>query len=168
MLVFWTLGAYNRLMAQRNTLAQAWARVQDALRQRGTAAEPLVAALREPMAAEQGALDSFLLAHQATVRAAAQMGAKPVWPAHAQAWGAAESVLAAAATRLLALLDQQAELGHSEPVATLVAIWHEAQARLPFARQLFNDEALAYNDALAQFPTRLLARLFRFGPAGLL
>jgi LemA protein len=167
-LVFWALGAYNRLMAQRYAIAQAWARVAEALQQRATVPVPLVAALREPMAAEHGALDGLLLAHEAAVRAAAEMNARPVLPANAQAWVTAEAALAAAATRLMALLDQHPEALAAEPVAGLVATWQEAQARLPFARQLFNQEAQAYNEAVALVPTCWLARIFRFRAAGLL
>ena len=168
MLVFWVLGAYNRLMALRNAIGQAWARVGDALRQRAAVTQPLVAALREPMAAEHGALDGLLRAHEAAMRAAAQMAMRPVLPAHAQAWVAAEAALAAVAARLLALLDQHPEAQASEPVAGLVATWREAQARLPFARQLFNQETQVYNEAIALIPTCWLARAFRFRPAGLL
>ena len=38
--------------------------------------------------------------------------------------------------------------------------------RLGFARQLFNETAQPYNEAIAAFPTRLLVGLFRFGAAG--
>lgn len=165
-LVFWALGAYNRLMAQRYAIAQAWARVAEALQQRATVPLPLVAALREPMAAEHGALDGLLLAHEATVHAAAAMSARPVLPANAQAWVTAEAALAAAATRLMALLEQHPEAQATEPVASLVATWQQAQARLPFARQLFNQEAQAYNEAVALVPTCWLARVFRFDAAG--
>ena len=167
-LLFWALGAHNRLVAQRNAIAQAWARVMEALRQRATVAQPLVAVLREPLAAEHGALDNLLLTHEAALRAAADMSARPVLPANAQAWVAAEAAVAAAATRLLALLEQHPGVLAEEPVANLVATWNEAQARLPFARQLFNQEAAAYNDAVALVPTCWLARALRFQPAGLL
>lgn len=167
-LVFWALGAHNRLMAQRYAIAQAWARVADALQLRAGVPSPLVAALREPMAAEHGALDGLLLAHRTAVHAAAEMSAGPVGPANAQAWVAAEAALAAAATRLMALLDQHPEVLAAEPVAGLVATWQQAQERLPFARQLFNQEAQAYNEAVALVPTCWLARVFRFGAAGLL
>ncbi len=165
-LVFWVLGAYNRLMAQRNGIADAWARLQDALRQRAGAVEPLVAALRGPMAGESGALDALLQAHALAVRAAADMSARPVREAHAQAWVGAEAALSAAASRVLALLDQEHELRAQAPVTALLAAWGEAQARLPFLRQLFNEVASDYNDAAAQFPTSLVARLFSFGRCG--
>jgi LemA protein len=165
-LVFWTVGAYNRLVALRNAIAEAWAKVDEALRQRQAAATPLLAALREPLAAEQGALDAWLAASTEAAQAAAQMASKPVVQAHAQAWAAAEAAQAAAASRVFALLEQQNELRLQEPVATQALAWRDAMKRLGFARQLFNETTAPYNEALRAFPTRLLVGMFRFGPAG--
>ncbi len=167
-LLFWVIGAYNRLVVMRNGIADAWGKMQDALAQRGAAVVPLVAALREPMAAEQGALDTWLAAHADATKTASAMAAKPMVEANAQAWVAAETALAAAASRVLALLDQHGEFSHTDPVAALATTWREGQARLPFARQLFNDAAMAYNDAIALFPTQLVARGFGLSRAGLI
>jgi LemA protein len=41
----------------------------------------------------------------------------------------------------------------------------EIEPRLRFARQSFNDAVGAYNQAIVQFPTRLLMSLFGFEPA---
>ena len=167
-LVFWVIGAYNRLVAMRNEIAQAWAKVQVALDQRSAAVEPLSQVLREPMAAEQGALDTWLAAHAQAAKAAARLSARAVDEEAAQAWVAAEATLAAAASRVLALLDQQAELRLQEEVADLSTRWREAHARLPFARQLFNEAAQAYNDARVVFPTQWVAAGFKLRPAGLI
>lgn len=167
-LLFWVIGAYNRLVVMRNGINDAWAKVQLALEQRGAAVAPLVAALREPMSAEQGALDTWLAAHAQASRAAAVMTARPISQPHALAWVAAETTLAAAASRVLALLDQQTALRGTDPVAALATTWRDGQARLPFARQLFNDAAAAYNDAAGVFPTQLVAKGFGLGRAGML
>jgi hypothetical protein len=91
-LLFWALGAHNRLVAQRNAIAQAWARVQEALRQRATVAQPLVAALREPLAAEHGALDGLLLRPRSRrARRRADMSARPVLPAQRPGLGGGRS-----------------------------------------------------------------------------
>ena len=167
-LLFWVIGAYNRLVAMRNGIADAWAKVQDALTQLGAAVEPLVTALRQAMAAEQGALDTWLASHGEATKAASAMLARPMAEHNAQAWVAAETALAAAASRVLALLDQHGELRRADAVAALATTWHDGQARLPFARQLFNESAQAYNDAIALIPTRWVARGFSLGRAGLI
>ena len=39
---------------------------------------------------------------------------------------------------------------------------------LAFARRQFNEAVLAYNRAIRQIPTRLIAAIFGFAPAGTL
>lgn len=163
---FWMLGAHNRLVGLRNGLIAAWGRVQDTLTQRSAALQPLVTALREPLAAEQGALDAVLAAHTEALGAAAALNAAPFQTAPAVAWVAAESALSAAASRVMALLEQDLELRSQDSVAVPAAALRDAQSRLAFARQAFNEAAADYNGALAQFPTRWLMPVFRFGPAG--
>jgi LemA protein len=165
-LVFWSLGAYNRLLVLRNAVGAAWLKVDEARRQRAEAGAPLLAALREPLAAEQGALDALQAQLAESTRAAATMSARPVVESHAAAWVAVEAGVAAAASRVFALLEHDPESSALEPVATGAALWREAEARLVFARQFFNEASETYNDAIGLFPTRLLLPLFRFGRAG--
>ena len=165
-LVFWTVGAYNRLVSLRSAIGDAWTKVDEALRQRAQAADPLLAALREPMAAEHGALDATLAALADVKRTATVMGARPVVADNAVAWVAAEAGLSASASRLFALLDHSDALRQQEAVLATTRSWREADTRLAFARQLFNEAAEAYNVAIALFPTRLLVPVFRFSPAG--
>lgn len=164
--VFWMVGAYNRLVTLRNAIGQAWSKVDEALRQRALAAEPLLATLREPLAAEYGALDTAQAALAEVKRVATAMAARPVVAENAAAWVMAESQLSAAASRLFSLLDHNAAWGQDEGVAGHMRHWRDADARLAFARQLFNEAAAAYNDAIGLLPTRLLVPMFRFGPAG--
>lgn len=166
LLVFWMVGAYNRLVALRNAVTQAWAKIEDTLRQRAAAGEPLLAALREPLASEQGALDAMQAALAEAGKAATAMTAKPLAADHAAAWVAAEAALSAAAARVFALFEHDGSLRGAAGIAEPAAAWREASSRLGFARQLFNDEATAYNDAIALFPTRLLAPMFRFRATG--
>jgi LemA protein len=163
---FWMLGAYNRLVALRNGIGQAWAKVEQAQRERTETVATLVAALREPLAAEHGALDALLAAQLQSVQATAALAARTVAAGAAAEWVAAEGALTAAASRVFALLDQHAELRSQEPVSACVAAWRALEPRLTFRRQLFNEAAFAYNEALSQFPTRLLVRLFGFKRAG--
>lgn len=165
-IVFWMVGAYNRLVALRNKLGRAFQQVDERLQHRGAAVAPLVAALREPLAAEHGALDALLTA-QAQVRSAADaLKARPVEASLAAALVAAEAAMGSAASRLLALLDQHPALRDDETIAPHVGDLRDGDGRLAFTRQRFNEVALAYNDAARQFPTRLLTRMFRFGAAG--
>ncbi len=167
-LIFWVIGAYNRLVLMRKTIGKAWTKVQEALSQRASGVAALTDLLREPMAAEQGALDTWLATHAEAVKAAAVLASKPVNESAAQAWVAAEAALGAAASRLLALLEQHTDLAQQPGLDEALAAWREGQAKLPFARQLFNSAAQDYNEAIAVFPTRIVAQGFGLQPAGLI
>lgn len=168
LLMFWVVGAHNRLVALRNRIGDAWAQIDEQLRRRKEALPPLVSALREPLAGEHSALDAVLLA-QAQVQAAAdRLRGKPVQADASAALVAAEGALGSAQARLLALMEQQAALREQADIAEWKREIQDADQRLGFARQLFNDAVAVYNAAAHQFPTRAVARLFGFGPAGAL
>jgi LemA protein len=168
LLVFWMLGAHNRLVALRNAIGAAWAQVDEPLQQRAAALTPLASGLRSHLPDEHGTLDAVVVA-LAQVRAASDaLRLRPAAAAPARALAAAESALSAALARLLALLEQRPEIHADGSLAAHLATLRDATQRLAFARQLFNNASGAYNEAARQFPTRVLARLFGFGAAGTL
>ena len=65
-------------------------------------------------------------------------------------------------------MEQHSELCHEPAVTQPTKDLLELAVRMRFMRQGFNDAANAYNLAVTQFPTRLLARVFRFELAGTL
>ena len=164
---FWVLGAYNRLVALRNTVAGAWAQADEAQRRRGEGTEQLVKALRLPLSAEQGALDALWSAQAQSARAAGAMSARPLVALNAEAWAEAERRLGATAARVFALTEGHAEaLAGDETVAAARAAWAEGEQRLRFASQLYNAAATAHDAALAVFPTSVLRPVFGFAAAG--
>jgi LemA protein len=165
-LLFWAVGAWNRLVELRNRVAEAWAQVAVALARRDEVAEPLIQNLRGLLAGEDGAIGALQSAHTRTLKAAAALGVRPLDPALAAEWAAAQAALAAAAARAFALLDGTGAAGREPPLPQLLAAWREGAAAADFARQLFNREAAAYDEARTLFPTSLLARSVGFGPAG--
>jgi LemA protein len=165
-LVFWMVGAYNRLVSLRSAIGRAWRNVDELLKRRHAAADGLVAALREPMAAEAGALDALGAAQAQVQTAANALTARPVMAGLATAVVAAEAAWASASARVLALLEQHADLRTQPEVAVAVETLKDCAARLVFARQVFNEASQGYNEAARQLPTRLLTRMFGFGTAG--
>lgn len=165
-LVFWVLGAYNRLVRLRNAITGAWQLVDEALARRGEAVLPLVAAVRPGLAGEGAALDALLTGQAQVAAAADSLRPRPVVADAALALARAEAVLAPASARVLALLDLQPELRAADAVAAPLAVLREVEPRLAFARQVFNEAVQAYNDAVRQWPTQAVARLVGFGTAG--
>jgi LemA protein len=165
-LVFWMVGAYNRLVALRTAIGESFRQVDELVQRRAAAAIALAARARTPMASEQGAIDAWLAAQATSQRAADALRLRPVRADLAAALAATEAPLAAAAARVMALLEQHPQVTSEATAAAHLATLRETEARLVFARQLFNEATQAYNEAARQFPTRLLARLYGFGTAG--
>jgi len=167
-LTFWAIGAYNRLMALRNAINEAWRQIDEPLRRRHELLPELLAALREPLPSEHRAMDAVLAASEQVVASAAAVRRRTGDREPVAGLALAERVLAAALERLHALLDQHAELRAEPAVQAHVAELSVLDQRLSFRRQLFNQATHRYNEAVGQFPTSLLAPLFRFEQAGTL
>lgn len=163
-LLFWMVGAYNRLMRHRNALAAAWGQIDELLTRRAAALEALVAPLQEPLVDEATTLQALAQAQERQQQAARAVRARPANAAALQAWALAEAELGSPLARLQALLDQHPELAGTEAVKPQRQLLQELAPRLGYARQVFNDAADTYNSAVEEFPTRLLTQLFGFRP----
>lgn len=166
LLASWMVGAYNRLVALRSGIVAAWHELAEGLQRRAEATAALLAVLRTPLASEQGALDALLAAQGQLTAAAQSLGERPLLADRAAALVAAENAVQAAASRVLALQEQQPALRHDPAVAGPLAAWHDCTPRLVFRRQTYNKACADYNDAVQMLPTRWLARLYGFRPAG--
>jgi LemA protein len=168
LLMFWMLGAHNRLVALRNDIGAAWAQLDEPLQRRAATVVPLVAGVRGYLADEQGALDAVLAALAMVQMAAHALRPHPAHAPQAAALTSPEAALAAALARLLSLVEHRTDIAADATLVPHLAALRDAGQRLGFARQLFNDAVQRYNDAARQFPTRLLSSLFGFSAAGTL
>jgi LemA protein len=167
-LVFWMVGAYNRLVALRNGIGSAYAQLDDAFKKRSEAVAPLIKQLHDSMPHERSAFDTLATSLSQHRSAADALKARPAAPVQALALAQAEAALASACSRVQALAEA-APAGDGQPsVVAQLNAWREADARIHFARQLFNDAVAAYNSAAQQFPTRLLLKMFGLSPAAAL
>ena len=167
-LMFWSVGAYNRLVTLRNRIAESFGPVDAQVRQRHTLLTRWLAAM--PLFVEQAPQ-----AAAAVEAAAAQLllmcdalRARPSAARPAVSLRLAEETLTAARARFSAELPARPELLAGLEGAVLAEELAAADSTLGFARQQFNDATRAYNAAIHQFPTGLIAGTFRFHEAGTL
>jgi len=169
LLVFWSLGAYNRLVRLRAQVANRFAELQKALlRYQDLVQDAVTAAASDPehwrstaslatIASQWGRLQ--VAASQAAM-ALARMNEHPLLPPSAQEVDAACAELDAA---WLALVHPDIyAVGITE---SLCLRWQELGVLIQPDRQRFNDAIAAYNEAIAEFPAVLIARSFKFLPA---
>ncbi|MET0517774.1 MAG: LemA family protein [Burkholderiaceae bacterium] len=164
-LVFWGIGAYNRLMRLRNAIGEAYAQLDQHLGERAAICSELLARLRPLLPSEQATFDSLESA-QADAQAAAQATrARPYAGDPVASLAVAGAVHAAALTRLMSLLDHQPELRDQPDIDDWVDELKLLERQRAFARQVFNQAVQQYNEAAQAFPTRVLAGLYGFAEA---
>jgi LemA protein len=166
--LFWAVGVYNRLVRLKNAIANAFGQIDVQLRRRYDLIPNLVEAARKYLAHESQTLEAVIAARN-QARTAEQTAAGS--PLNAGALGAlmgAEQVLGGALGRLFAVAEAYPELKADQTIRELSEELSSTENRVGFARQAYNDHVLEFNDAAAQFPAMIVARLFGFLPQAML
>jgi LemA protein len=166
--VAWAVAAYNGLVQRRNRIGNAFAQVDVQLKRRYDLIPNLVEVARRYLAHEATTLEAVARARGAAVSAVAGARVAPANAAAMQALASAEQELGTSMGRLLALAEAYPDLKADATMQSLSEELTSTENRIGFARQAYNDEVLAFNDAALQFPAVLVARLFGFPPAAML
>jgi LemA protein len=161
-LLFWIVGAYNRLVLLRGAIARQFAPVHEQFRQRRALLIQQLDALAPVLLNATPRLDALRAACQLVEAACTRATVRPSAADAVTSLRLADNILAEARARLpvqavagIDLTELNARLGASD-------------ATLAFARRQFNDAVRAYNHAMQQFPTVLIVGLFGFRSAGTL
>jgi LemA protein len=168
-LVFWAVGAHKRLTSLRHKLQAQFAQLAAQLQQRHALVEPLLQAVG-PACTEGSRATLVAAVHQAQA-ALGLVQSHPGEVGPLVSLAMAEQLLGSALARLQNEV-KTAPAAQEHPPELPPPAWAElidTQARLDaqvvFARQLFNQAVSQYNEAVMQYPTRLLTVLFRMRPS---
>lgn len=161
-LLFWVVGAYNRLVGLRGSIVRQFAPVDAQFRLRHALLHEQLETLAPLLDGNGPTLDVLNAACQQAEAACSHAKLRPGSTGAIASLRLAEEILNEARARLTAQLpvgvDPQ-ELG-KRLTAT--------DTTLAFARRQFNDAVLEYNHAVNQFPTALIVGFFGFKAAGIL
>ena len=160
--VFWAVGAYNRLVRLKNAIGNAFGQIDVQLKRRYDLIPNLVEVARKYLAHESETLEAVIAARNQAQMAEKSAAASPLSIGAIGALTGAEQVLGGALGRLFALAEAYPDLKADQTMRELSEEIASTENRVGFARQAYNDHVLAFNDAAAQFPTLLIARLFGF------
>ena len=176
-LVFWAVGAYNRLVRLRATIKLSFAGVEAHIRQRDALLAQWLADCSGALGASNGSNDSSTQAHtvnavrSACVQVSAAVDHARAAPSAAQAIASlrlAEEVLIGARGRLRTELASHARSNLAWDTVMQTDELAAVDGTLGFARGQFNEAVLVYSEAVIQFPTWIIAGLFGFRAAGVL
>jgi len=166
MVLFWTVGAYNRLMRLRNGIGRAFAALEAQMARRNSLLEQWVLELMPRASAAQELLDSLLAAIGQTRSACDHARSRPCVARAVTSLALAEAVLAEARARVAGTLAPQAVPSADAAPSSLSAELGATDIALAFARERFNGAVMPYNRAVRQFPTHLICPLFGFRATG--
>jgi LemA protein len=164
----WAIAIYNGLAQRRNRIANAFGQIDVQLKRRYDLVPNLVEVARKYLAHEAATLEAVTRARGAAVAAADSARVHPAQGAAMAALAGAEQVLGGSLGRLMAVAEAHPELKADATMRSLSEELVSTENRVGFARQAYNDEVLAYNDAAVRFPDVVVARLFGFAQAAML
>jgi LemA protein len=141
---------YNRMVALRQTVNQAWADITVQLKQRHDLVPNLVETVKGYAAHERGTLDEVVKARNAAVAAA-----------DPEAQAKAENMLTGALRQLFALAEAYPNLKANQNFLQLQSDLSDLENKIAGARRFFNNAVQEFNTAIQSFPMVLVA-----GPMG--
>ena len=148
-------GTYNGLVGLRNQVKNSWAQIDVQLKRRYDLIPNLVETVKGYMKHERETLEAVTNA-----RNLAQQSAS----AGAGERGKAEGELSSALSRLLAVAENYPDLKANQNFLALQEELTSTENKISFSRQYYNDSVLRYNNKTQQFPSNVVAGMFRFQP----
>ena len=167
-LLFWAVGAYNRLIRLKNIIVNAFGQIDVQLKRRYDLIPNLVEAAKKYLLHERETLEAVIAARNQARAASDAARNRPTHAPEVLALAAAEQALGSSLERLFAVAEAYPELKADATIRELSEELTSTENKIAFARQAYNDSVLDYNTAQAQFPTLLIARVFGFAPSAIL
>lgn len=168
LVLFWGVGAYNRLVSLRNQFKNAFAQIDVQLKRRYDLIPNLVETAKGYMKHERETLEAVIAARNQAVSANAKAASDPSDPNAMQKMALAEGMLTSSLGKLFALSEAYPELKANQNMMQLTEELTSTENRIAFARQAYNDGVMQYNTSREQFPGSIIAGMFAFQSAELL
>jgi len=146
-LLFYLIRTYNRLVALRNRVRNAWSDIDVQLTRRHDLVPGLVETVKGYLAHERGTLENVTEARAQAMAAGGNLAARVP----------AEMMLAGALRQMAVTAENYPELQASKNMQLLQEQMSSTENRIAFARQFYNESAMRLNTAIATFPRNLIA-----------
>jgi|SRR4030095_1129052 LemA protein len=147
----WAVWTYNRLVALRNQVQNAWKQIDVQLKRRHDLIPNLVATVKGAMEFERDTLERVMNARSRAMAA----------PSVTESI-AAEGELSRALRQLIAVVENYPALRSNENVLKLQEELTTTENQLGFARQFYNDVTMRFNTQQEVFPSSIIANFFAF------
>ena len=163
--VFWLVGAYNRLMRHKNAIANAFDIIDTQLKCRYDLALSTVEFLKKYVYPERNSLEAVMTARNLARAASEAVRSRPTHAQSVAALSVAEDALIGALNYLFSSLVANPELKANAALRELEHELFTVGGKMDFTCQVYNAAVLDYNNAQGQFPVLVIAKLFGFTPS---
>lgn len=153
LIILWAISVYNKLIALRNRVKDQWAQIDVQLKRRFDLIPNLVETVKGYAAHEKDTLEAVINARNKAVSATTSEEEMK-----------ANGELTGALNRLFALAESYPELKANTNFIDLQNNLKEAEDKISYARQFYNDAVLKYKNKLEMFPSNIVASMFGFKP----
>ncbi|MCL4310241.1 MAG: LemA family protein [Actinomycetota bacterium] len=143
--------AYNGLVRSRNKVNNSWKQIDVQLKRRHDLIPNLVEMVKDYMSYEQEVLQNVTKARSEAMQAQG--------PADS---AKAENVLSGALKSLFAVAENYPDLKANQNVSQLQEELTSTENKIAFARQLYNDLVMDFNNKVQTFPSNVVAGAFGF------
>ena len=142
------IAVYNGLVARRNQVREAWATIDTQLKRRYDLIPNLIETVSGAAKHERETLDAVMKARNAAMKASVTKK------------GAAESALSESLKSIFALSENYPTLRANENFLELQRELTDTETKIQAARQFYNSVVMGLNNAVEQFPSNIIARMF--------
>lgn len=152
LLVFYGIGVYNKLVNARNKVNDQFSQIDVQLKRRVDLIPNLVETVKGYAKHEEKTLTEVIEARN-KMATASEINEELE----------ASNQVTAALNKLFALSEAYPDLKANENFISLQADLKETEDKVSYARQFYNDTVLTYNNLREQFPSNIIANMFKFG-----
>ena len=153
-LILFLISTYNGLVKSRNKVKNSWAQIEVQLNRRGDLIPNLIETVKGYAAHESKVFDDVTQAR------AGLMNANGV-----QEMADADNTLNQTLKSLFAVAENYPDLKANENFKNLQNQLEEAENKISYSRQFYNDTVLMYNNKCETFPSNIFANAFGFKQA---
>jgi LemA protein len=157
LLVFLGVAAYNRLVDLRNRYKNAFSQIDVQLKRRYDLIPNLVETAKGYLKHERQTLEAVIQARNQANSAAQRAATSPGDPTAMRDLAGAETALGGALGRMFALAEAYPDLKSNTTMNQLSEELSSTENKVAFARQAYNDAAMAYNTGRESFPVSIIA-----------